>query len=94
MNRYFSIVIPVYNVAGYVEKCLDSILAQTFEDYEVIVVDDGSTDETPSIIDGYTGKDDRITVIHKKTKAYPLPEIQEWRKHPANIFCFLTETIL
>ena len=88
MNRYFSIVIPVYNVAGYVEKCLDSILAQTFEDYEVIVVDDGSTDETPSIIDGYAGKDDRITVIHKKNEGVSIARNTGMEKASGKYFLF------
>ena len=51
MNPKISIIIPVYNVAGYLENCLDSILAQTFQDFDVYIVDDGSTDETPDICD-------------------------------------------
>lgn len=68
MNVKISIIIPAYNVAGYIEHCIDSILAQTFEEYEVIVVDDGSTDATPEIIDTYAQKDSRIHVIHKKNE--------------------------
>lgn len=65
MEAKLSIIIPAYNVAGYLEKCLDSILVQTFEEFEVILVDDGSTDSTPDICDGYAKKDGRIHVIHK-----------------------------
>jgi glycosyltransferase involved in cell wall biosynthesis len=68
MQPVFSIVIPAYNVAGYIEKCMDSILAQTFRDFEVIIVDDGSTDDTPMICDRYAQLDDRTTVIHKNNK--------------------------
>ncbi len=68
MEAKISVVIPAYNVAGYIEHCLDSILAQTFKDYQVIVVDDGSTDNTPKIIDEYAKKDQRIQVVHKKNE--------------------------
>jgi len=64
----YSVIIPAYNVAGYLERCLDSVLAQTLKDYEVIVVDDGSTDDTPKIADAYAKMDGRITVIHKKNE--------------------------
>lgn len=68
MDAVLSIIIPAYNVAGYLEKCLDSILAQTFQEYEVILVDDGSTDDTPVICDTYAQKDSRIGVTHKKNE--------------------------
>ena len=61
-----SIIIPAYNVAGYIEPCLDSIIAQTFTDYEVIVVNDGSTDNTGIILNEYAKRDARIRVIHKQ----------------------------
>jgi len=67
-NVSISIIIPAYNVAGYIEVCLDSILAQTYSDYEVIVVDDGSTDATGAIIDRYARTDDRIVAIHKQNE--------------------------
>jgi glycosyltransferase involved in cell wall biosynthesis len=61
-----SIIVPVYNVEGYLPKCIDSILAQTFTDFELIIVDDGSTDSCGAICDEYANKDNRIKVIHKK----------------------------
>lgn len=60
-----SIIVPVYNVAKYLERCLDSILNQTFTDYELILVDDGSTDGSAEMCDAYSKKDDRISVIHQ-----------------------------
>ncbi len=60
-----SIVVPVYNVEPYLRECLDSVLAQTFEDWECICVDDGSTDESSAILDEYTRKDERIRVIRQ-----------------------------
>ena len=61
----FSIIIPVYNVAPYLRECLDSVLAQTFGDWEAICVDDGSTDGSGAILDEYAAKDPRFRVIHQ-----------------------------
>lgn len=61
-----SIIVPVYNVEKYIDKCIKSILAQTFKDFELILVDDGSTDDCGKICDEYAEKDKRIKVIHKK----------------------------
>lgn len=60
-----SIIVPVYGVELYLRECLDSIKAQSFGDFEVIVVDDGSPDECPNIIDEYAKKDHRFVAIHK-----------------------------
>lgn len=61
-----SIIVPVYNVEVYLRKCVDSILAQTFTDFELILVDDGSPDGCPAICDEYAEKDQRVRVIHKE----------------------------
>ena len=61
----FSLVIPVYNVEPYLTKCFDSILAQKFEDWEAILVNDGSTDHSGAICDDYAAKDPRFRVFHK-----------------------------
>ena len=61
-----SVIVPVYNVSCYLRKCIDSILDQTYRDYELILVDDGSTDESGSICDEYAQKDGWIRVIHKE----------------------------
>lgn len=61
----FSIIIPVYNVAPYLRECLDSVLAQTFTDWEAICVDDGSTDGSGAILDEYAVKDARFRVVHR-----------------------------
>ncbi|WP_443796468.1 glycosyltransferase family 2 protein [Dialister hominis] len=60
-----SVIVPVYNVAPYLKKCVDSIINQTFTDIEIILVDDGSTDESGTICDQYAQKDSRVKVIHK-----------------------------
>ena len=62
----FSVIVPIYNIEKYLRRCIDSVLAQSFEDYELILVDDGSPDSCPAICDEYAEKDARIKVIHKK----------------------------
>ncbi|MBC7764904.1 MAG: glycosyltransferase [Hyphomonadaceae bacterium] len=61
-----SIIVAVYNVEKYIDKCLESILAQTFADFELILVDDGSTDRSGNICDSFALEDGRINVIHKE----------------------------
>lgn len=65
MITIFSVIVPMYNVEKYAEKCIESILSQTFTNFELILVDDGSQDNTGKIIDYYKNKDSRIRVIHK-----------------------------
>lgn len=66
MPPKFSVIIPIYNVSKYLDKCINSVLKQTYQDYEIILVDDGSTDLSGEICDVYAKKDQRIKVIHKK----------------------------
>lgn len=61
-----SIIVPVYNVEKYLQRCVDSILNQDFQDFEVILVDDGSTDCCSEICEKYREKDDRVVVLHKE----------------------------
>lgn len=62
----FSVIVPIYNVEAYLKRCIDSVLAQTFRDFELILVDDGSPDNCPQICDAYAKEDARIRVIHKE----------------------------
>ena len=57
-----SIIIPLYNASAYLHHCIDTLLSQPFQDIEIILVDDGSTDESPAICDEYASKDGRIKV--------------------------------
>ena len=66
MPPKISILIPVYNVEPYLQRCIDSVLAQDFQDWEMILVDDGSPDRCPEICDEAAKKDERITVVHKE----------------------------
>ncbi len=61
----FSIIVPIYKVEKYLKECIDSILNQTYDNFEIILVDDGSPDNSPIICDQYAQKDNRIVVIHK-----------------------------
>ncbi|MDR2409141.1 MAG: glycosyltransferase, partial [Bacteroidales bacterium] len=63
-----SIIVPVYKVEPYLRRCIDSILAQTFTDFECILIDDGSPDGCPAICDEYAEKDKRIMVIHQENE--------------------------
>ncbi len=63
---FLSVVVPAYNIEQYVEQCIQSILKQTFTDFELIIVDDGSTDYTGILCDKYAQTDSRVSVIHKK----------------------------
>lgn len=60
-----SVIVPVYNTEKYLHRCIDSILAQTFTDFEVLLIDDGSTDSSGTICDEYAAKDSRVRVFHK-----------------------------
>ncbi len=62
----FSIIVPCYNLTPWIRQCLDSVLAQSYADWECIVVDDGSSDGSGAILDEYSRRDDRIRVIHQK----------------------------
>lgn len=64
-NSLISVIVPVYNVEKYLERCIDSLLAQTHKNLEIILVDDGSTDKSGKICDSYREQDRRVVVIHK-----------------------------
>ncbi len=65
-NVIISILVPVYNVEQYLPRCIESVLSQDFQDWEMILVDDGSSDKSPQICDEFAEKDSRIKVIHKQ----------------------------
>ena len=69
MDRpFFSIIVPVYKVEKYIRECIESILYQTFSDWELILVDDGTPDNSGRICDEYAAKDSRIHVYHKDNR--------------------------
>lgn len=73
-----SVIIPIYNVEKYLEECVESVLYQTYQDLEIILVDDGSPDGCGAICEEYAQKDKRVKVIHKEMVDYPMPEMQVW----------------
>ena len=66
MNNLISIIVPIYKVEKYLNRCIDSIINQTYKNIEIILIDDGSPDNCGVICDEYARKDIRIKVIHKK----------------------------
>ena len=65
-NPKISIIVPVYKAEPYLHRCIDSILAQTFTDWELLLIDDGSPDSSGEICDEYASRDSRIQVFHKE----------------------------
>ena len=67
MNQVvISVIVPVYNAQEYLERCVDSIVNQTYKNLEIILVDDGAKDKSPQMCDSYAAADHRIHVIHKE----------------------------
>ena len=66
MNEKISVIVPIYKVEQVLKRCVDSILSQTYENLEIILVDDGSPDQCPAICDAYARQNARIKVVHKK----------------------------
>ncbi len=66
MEDKISVIVPIYNVAPYLRECIDSIIGQSYKNIEILLIDDGSTDESPSICDEYSLIDKRIRVFHKE----------------------------
>lgn len=64
----YSFIVPIYNVEKYIDRCIESIVNQTYKDFEIILVDDESPDRCPKICEEWSQKDDRIRVIHKKNE--------------------------
>ena len=91
MNGIISVIIPVYNVEKYIEKCLDSVITQSYTNLEIILVDDGSTDRSGVICDQYALKDNRVKVIHAENAG--LGEAEELECQQANILVLWTVMI-
>ena len=66
MEEKISVIVPVYNMEKYLSRCMEPLLQQTYENLEIILVDDGSKDHSPKLCDDYAGKDARVRVIHKE----------------------------
>ena len=84
-----SIVVPVYNTEKYLRQCIDSIIRQTCQDWELILVDDGSSDSSGSICDGYAEADARIKVIHQKNTGVSAARNAGIRRAAGEYLCFV-----
>lgn len=84
-----SIIVPVYNTEKYLRTCLDSIMAQTFTDFEVILVDDGSTDSSGKICDEYAAKDERFFVVHKSNEGVSRARITAFEHSKGELITFI-----
>lgn len=84
-----SIIVPVYNVEKYLHQCLDSILAQTFTDWECLLVDDGSEDDSGMICDEYAGRDNRFVVVHKPNEGVAKARITAFEHSKAEWITFI-----
>jgi glycosyltransferase involved in cell wall biosynthesis len=72
-----SVIIPVYNMEQFLEDCLNSVLAQTFTDFEIVIVNDGSTDRSAAIVEQIATKDNRFVILHQENKGLSKRAIQE-----------------
>ncbi len=84
-----SVIIPVYNVEKYVEKCVVSVMKQDYEHLEIIIVDDGSTDGSAKIVDDLKKKDERITVIHQQNKGLAATRNRAMKEAKGSYFVFV-----
>lgn len=89
MMPQFSIIIPIYKVEQYLSCCIDSVLRQTYRDYEIILVDDGSPDGCPQICDAYAREDGRITVIHQENAGIAAARNSGIREAKGQYLCFI-----
>lgn len=87
-----SVIVPVYKVEKYLRRCLDSLAAQTLDDIEIIIVDDGSPDGCPAICDEYAAKDARMKVVHKENGGLLSARKQDLRLQKAIISALSTAT--
>ena len=92
MNEYkveISIIVPVYNVEQYLSRCIDSILQQSFEDYEIILVNDGSKDNSGQICNDYVQKDSRIKIINQENAGLAISRRNGFRKSNGKYIMFV-----
>ena len=84
-----TVIVPVYKVEQYLERCVNSIISQSYTNLEIILVDDGSPDRCPAICDGYSQRDERIQVIHKKNGGLSSARNAGMNASNGQYFCFV-----
>ena len=85
----FSIIVPVYNVEKFLSQCVESLVGQSYKNIEIILVDDGSTDESKNICDEWTKRDSRIIVCHKKNEGLGMARNTGMQKANGDYICFV-----
>lgn len=88
-NLLVSIIIPIYNVENYLTECIDSVVGQTYENLEIVIVDDGSTDESGEIADRYAKNDSRIKVIHQENTGLNMARAAGFKLSTGGLVAFL-----
>lgn len=89
-----SIIIPIYNVEMYIKECIDSVLMQTYQNFEILLIDDGSTDSSGKLCDEIALTDFRIKVFISQMEVLHLLVITGWRKLWVSISFFLIQMII
>lgn len=89
LNALISIIVPVYNAENYIKDCVESILKQDYNNIELIIVDDGSTDNSAKIIDEYKNVDKRVNVIHQKNSGVSVARNQGLEVAKGEYVCFI-----
>ena len=84
-----SVIVPIYNMESYIQQCLDSLIAQTYQDFELIIVDDGSTDQSGEICERYQSKFQNVNIIHKKNEGLIIARIEGLRKAKGKYIAFV-----
>ena len=84
-----SVIVPVYNVESYLEECIESIINQSYENLDIILIDDGSTDNCGQICDKYAELDKRVTVIHKTNGGISSARNSGIEVAKGDYFCFV-----
>ena len=89
MEELVTVVVPIYNVEKYIDNCIQSIICQTYQNLQIILVDDGSPDNCPRICDEYQKNDSRIEVIHKKNGGLSDARNAGIQKAKGKFICFI-----
>lgn len=89
-----SVIIPVYKTEKYIERCLNSVVHQTYKNLEILLIDDASPDNCPKICDEWAKRDSRIKTFHIENKALPMQEISVYPIQTVNLLPLLTVMII
>lgn len=93
-TELISVIVPVYNVERYLRRCVDSILHQTYQDLEVLLVDDGSTDASGAICDEYAAQEERVTAVHQKNGGLSAARNAGLERAQGTYLCFVDSDAL